>query len=63
MSEIPQTNFEISKVTCKLLELFRQEMQTRLGLQISTGEAIAFIVEDYTKSYYGNLMGFELKQR
>jgi hypothetical protein len=55
--EQPSTNFAVSKITSRLLELFRQEMQRRTGLPVSTGEAMAFIVEDYTKTYYSNLSG------
>jgi hypothetical protein len=55
LSQEPQLNFAISKLTSKLLELFRQEMERRTGLTVTTAEAIAFIVEDYTKTYYSNL--------
>jgi len=55
--EPPQLNFAISKITSRILELFRQEMQRRTGLSVTTADAIAFIVEDYTKTYYSNLSG------
>lgn len=58
----PEDNtFTISKVTARLLELFQEELQRRIGLKVSKTDAIAFIIEDYTKGYYGNLVGTGFK--
>ena len=60
--EKPEINFTISKITSRLLELFTQEMQRRIGLgmKITKADAIAFIIEDYTKGYYAKVSEHEL---
>lgn len=57
-----QVKLPISEITNHILEIMRTQMEEKLGIKISILDCIAFILEDYTKSYYQRILDSEIKK-
>ena len=56
MTDEKVLNLPINRTTVKLLEKFTEALGTITRQEdLTVEEAIAFIIEDYTKSYYADL--------